>query len=1842
MACDSFETNYYEKIQTIFEGVAVTMVTRTVFGPVFRSTIVLVLLLTIKAQQECQRGGCFPATGDLLVGRASNLSASSTCGLNGLERYCIVSFLDKTDKCFHCQSTREVDNRRDAYNNSHLPKYMITTSPQDRLKGWWQSQNGVQNVTIQLDLEAEFIFTHLIMTFKTYRPKAMYIERSWNYGDDWTVYRYFAYDCAKSFPNVRRGPQQKVDDVICEERYSRIEPSTGGEVVMKVLDPIIQQKEDPYSVKVQNLLKLTNLRIRFTEFHTFGDDVLGDRPEINQKYYYAIYEMVVRGSCSCYGHAEQCIAAGVTRNRDMVHGKCNCTHNTAGRNCEHCKDGYADEPWRPAYTDQLNICRKCNCNGHTEKCHFDPAVYNATGRTSGGVCDDCQHNTTGRQCEQCKLLYYRDPFKNIFDPDVCKPCDCDPSGSTGGGECETVTDPGARQSNGQIGTVAGRCRCKANVEGPRCDRCKDGYWNMLESNPDGCQSCNCDGRGTISQQKCNQLDGDCRCKRYVEGARCSKCLNGYWSLGSAPEGCQACDCDIGGSHNTTCDDISGKCDCRPNLMGRKCDQVRPGHYFANLDHIKYEGENAIPGRGGTPFKVIRIFTSGEGSTFTGQGYLQVQEGSLIDFTMIRVPYSGRYNFVMRYDTLSSGDWDDVRLKVSRADGGKLAGATCGFNEQTQFDLQTVLRKDQKAVFVDKNVCLEKGVVYNVQIDFKSNNGHGNGQTLLDSIILVPKVENLSMFQGVEGDERRSLYNSYNCRQYYLETNRADEAPEVCKNLQFSISSIMNNGGLPCQCDPVGTESSGSIDILTCKAAGGQCPCKPGVIGRRCDQCAAGNYGFDADGCKACACNRTGSTSEFCHDTTGQCQCLPQLVGRKCDSCPVNYYDFPNCKPCQCSGHSSTCDAKTGVCTNCDHNAAGENCEQCAEGYYGDATKGTENDCQRCQCPGGGSGNQFSNICHEKTNGKVVCTNCTDEYTGDQCEKCGDGYFGNPVVTGGICIKCDCSGNIDPLANGKCDATTGTCNDCVNNAAGNHCEKCKPGYFGNAKNQTCKECVCNSLGTEPDYGGICNEVTGQCPCLQNVNGLQCDKCSPGFYNLASGKGCISCECDKEGSLEGSCNQLDGQCRCRVGFGGRSCSECEDNKWGNPKIPNGCNACGCNPVGSTTLQCNRTTGVCDCKQNVVGEKCNMCAPRTSDVMPKCENCHACNDQWEDIVKTLEEKVKNLIRLRGNFTFNASEIALYTKEIQELKTHLKTIEAMFGNRSVEAGEVDDVRRRLQQFRNELMDLDKEADKYVEIVRNTAIRNKNANDELDKLDIRAAKLKNNTLEFKTNVTEVIESNIGGALNSTRDSLRRSREAQKVVDNSEQKIKDSKKLRRQIKKEIIMSTPSFEELDNNNNELVDNLTSRVSDLELKLKELNELLCGDAGTCGGCTAAGCETCGASLNCTGIKQLANMALEKAGEAKSTLLQKKTNAEQTLRDIKMAEIAVNFSFDASEAAEVSSNKAKEIGEAALKNITTLIKDVTDFLNEEFKHPNVSKMLAQETLSLNISLTPAQVKDLARQIKVAVKNISGVDKILNESRKDYDIAIKLKEEALRAKKFALFVMNKTRNVLDKLEEAMELQNSTTDNIAMARNEIEDVNTIIEQIKAKLNIIDRDLRKAGNDTDNLEKKKAMISDMFADNRKRLAEAETEAENAEKLANEVNKTSVTVEQKYDQTKDKLNDKINMTKIVQKRVQRLGDEAIELFAASALKLKQLNDLKTRYTKNEERVQDLLDQIKRLEIKGTTVRNRLQALSACHGDCNADIAQPICVSVLEQVDEEGKVRLKELEDAIKNRISTKDQ
>lgn len=66
-----------------------------------------------------------------------------------------------------------------------------------------------------------------------------------------------------------------------------------------------------------------------------------------------------------------------------------------------------------------SLSSACSCNGHSDLCHFDMTAYLRSGGLSGGVCDDCQHNTEGQHCDRCRPLFYRDPFQAISDPYAC-------------------------------------------------------------------------------------------------------------------------------------------------------------------------------------------------------------------------------------------------------------------------------------------------------------------------------------------------------------------------------------------------------------------------------------------------------------------------------------------------------------------------------------------------------------------------------------------------------------------------------------------------------------------------------------------------------------------------------------------------------------------------------------------------------------------------------------------------------------------------------------------------------------------------------------------------------------------------------------------------------------------------------------------------------------------------------------------------------------------------------------------------------------------------------------------------------------------------------------------------------------------------------------------------------------------------------------------------------------------------------------------------------------------------------------------------------------------------------
>uniref|UniRef100_A0A0K0DL86 Laminin subunit beta-1 n=1 Tax=Angiostrongylus cantonensis TaxID=6313 RepID=A0A0K0DL86_ANGCA len=594
-----------------------------------------------RLEDRCDNHSCYPITGNLLIGRKHRLKSSSTCGTKGRERFCIVSHLEEESKCFYCDSRTEWRPYREPYRLSHRIENVVSDGYEDKYRNWWQSENGVQNVTVQLDLEAEFHFTHLIMTFKSFRPAAMIIERSADGGKTWQVYRYFAYDCAGTFPGIPEGPPKKHTDVICTRAYSDVAPSTGGELVYKVISPHIAT-EDPYADEIASLLKITNLRFNFTKLHTLGDDLLDYRPEIEEKYYYAIYEIVVRGSCSCYGHASRCIP--IENNSDPALARSDIMDSTVRNVVIFTMIFPGDQPleMRKMSAGFVNVT-----DTHPDVILIELYIKLA----------------------QCKPFFYRDPSRSVSDPYVCLPCVCDKAGSQDDGICEGEEDP-------ERGLVAGKCYCKPNVDGTRCDRCKNGFWNLQASNPDGCIACSCNLLGTFNNEGCDKITGYCTCKRLVTGENCDQCLcnqadkDGFYfkpehyGLSEDPDGCKPCDCDIGGSFNNTCDLVTGQCVCRDGFSGRRCETADSGLYCADIDHFTYEAENAVLTN--VEIEQREVPERGVAVTWTGEGFARVNERSSISFKVHNLQISQKYNIILRYDAgRDPVGWENVQITVVR-------------------------------------------------------------------------------------------------------------------------------------------------------------------------------------------------------------------------------------------------------------------------------------------------------------------------------------------------------------------------------------------------------------------------------------------------------------------------------------------------------------------------------------------------------------------------------------------------------------------------------------------------------------------------------------------------------------------------------------------------------------------------------------------------------------------------------------------------------------------------------------------------------------------------------------------------------------------------------------------------------------------------------------------------------------------------------------------------------------------------------------------------------------------------------------------------------------------------
>ncbi|CAH8616947.1 unnamed protein product [Schistosoma rodhaini] len=1052
---------------------------------------------------------------------------------------------------------------------------------------WWQSPSLAQGlqyhaVTITMDFRQVYQIVYVLLRMgDSPRPANWILERSVD-GEVYHPWVFFAkteYDCKKLYEplidrplTITSGPRPwhlGDDEVYCTTFYSQPQALQSGEIIVTLTldrESTISTEsglESPISSKLIDFLSARFVRLRFQQLQTLSGDWMAMPNQLDSsvynRYYYSIRTIKVGGKCVCNSHASRCeqkVIDGVPR------AVCDCQHNTCGNNCEKCCPLFNQQPWRPG-----RICEECNCNQKADECIYNQTVANL--RLSmrkdgvlegGGVCLNCREDTTGVNCEKCKQGYYRPLNVRPDSQYPCRPCECSTFGSTG--DC-TSNDAEIPER------YPGDCICKEGYAGRRCDECAEGY-QRSNIDPQLCIPCTCDIRGS-HRGPGYQCEPPCNCKINVDpDSYCNTCQKGFFNLDvNNPEGCQSCYC------SGLTDRCTGVTPSTAMILEKK-GLLGPVNTLANWKIIV--PSLSTPDTGYTipmtetsvqydkvlfaQTRTVEAWLSSVTSTPVTRGYYWSAPEAYLGNQI--TAYRDTLNIILRFNspTMLTYRQPTIPTDISGSRQFSMSMAmTDHLNYMWLHEPDIVIEGNgYRLVHMLSPSYRESHMILNIPLSESS----------FRVIVEPPTSIPLDRFpiSWLQGDQLR----------FDESTLERVGRPATIADIMTVLSSIDR---LMIKAKYITDQTTTELMSVTLGRAirdeiGGipnieECICPNGYSGSSCESCAIGYY-RDYQKQSMIQTNQTSFTSSTAL-SLWRSTMMTQL---------------PVCVLCECHGHSDICDEKTGVCIDCAHNTAGDKCDICAPGFYGDPRTGDPKACKSCECPH--LDYQMTTVClaHEeelfKEEKPYVCLDCTENTRGRYCEVCAEMYYGDPL-NGVPCRPCNCG----PAAIG-CNATNGAC-ICGFNTAGPQCDACAEGTHGDpTRGQPCRPCNCHPKGS---ISPSCRLEDGQCNCLSTYEGVRCDRCIPGRGNTEAG--CPPCQCDPIGTRPEyltMCDPVSGQCSCKPGVGGTlDCSTCQIGYYNLG--PNGCTECKCTSR-AIDRTCNPITGQCKCGENVVGDTCDKCLP------------------------------------------------------------------------------------------------------------------------------------------------------------------------------------------------------------------------------------------------------------------------------------------------------------------------------------------------------------------------------------------------------------------------------------------------------------------------------------------------------------------------------------------------------------------------------------------------------------------------------------------------------------------------
>uniref|UniRef100_A0A8C4UYU5 Laminin subunit alpha-2 n=1 Tax=Falco tinnunculus TaxID=100819 RepID=A0A8C4UYU5_FALTI len=754
------------------------------------------------------------------------------------------------------------------------------------------------------------------------------------------------------------------------------------------------------------------------------------------------------------------------------------------------------------------------------------------------------------------------------------------------------------------------CQCEHNTCGETCDRCCPGFnqkpWHagtFLVKHE--CEPCNCHGKteecyydqDVADRNQSLNIHGEyigggvcVNCTSHTGGINCETCIDGYFRpkgvLPDSPDPCQPCSCDPNGSLHDTCvkdekhaegDMLPGFCHCKTGYAGESCNRCALGYtgYPECLPcNCSVKGSvNADPCIGPC---ICKEHVEGENCDHCKPGFFNLQQNNPKGCEECFC--SGKTN-ICTHSHLTYGSIEDMNGWYLTGLPGliRVNPKQKRFDGHQQFSISNVAARkvlpqtyywSAPSSYLGNKVAAAGGnLKFTVSYDFTEKEETAQLMVQSDVIIEGGDLRISTPKEGIhlEPSEEHTEEIALKPESFFVHGTHVAVSRREFMTILANVERILIRA----------TYSNGMNAIYRLRS----------VSIEAADHTSTGR--------------KVASAVELC-------DCPPGYDGTSCESCwpqhrRVNGTIFGGvCAPCTCFGHAESCDDITGECLDCKHNTGGSYCDRCLPGFYGNPTKGTAEDCQLCACPLNIPSNNFSPTCHFDQSRGLICDECPVGYVGPRCERCAEGYFGQPLIPGGSCQPCQCNDNLDFSIPGSCDSLSGACLICKPGTTGQYCERCADGYFGDALDaRNCQPCHCHVNGS---FSEICDSRTGQCECKANVIGRRCDVCKPETFGLQSSRGCVPCNCNSFGSKSFDCDG-DGQCYCQPGVTGKKCDRCAHGFYNFEE--GGCTPCQCSHFGNN---CDPISGRCICPPNTVGEMCDKCAPNywNYDIVSGCKPC------------------------------------------------------------------------------------------------------------------------------------------------------------------------------------------------------------------------------------------------------------------------------------------------------------------------------------------------------------------------------------------------------------------------------------------------------------------------------------------------------------------------------------------------------------------------------------------------------------------------------------------------------------